>query len=115
MDLSKATDCFWTSVILVFHSHQISQALFVAYDGAVKAQAVEDALLSNYCMVSGFDVAERWKLPKFQTRRIPMGEILGYMLCGVFEIEMKLIYQFSFKYVSLDLTSNTRILPVRKH
>jgi hypothetical protein len=51
MDISKATDCFWTSVILVFHSHQIAQALFVAYSGTVKAQAAEDALLSNCCMV----------------------------------------------------------------
>jgi len=103
------------AVMGLLYSHQIAQALCAAYSGTVKAQVAQDALLSNYCMISGFDVAERWKLPKSQTLRIPRGEILGCMLCGVFEIEVKLIYRLSFKYVSLDVTSNTRILPVHNH
>jgi hypothetical protein len=113
MVTSEATDCFWTSVILVLYSHQIVQALFVAYNDTVNAQAVESALLLMYCMVSGFDVADRWKY--VQTRRIPRVEILGCTLCGVFEIEMKLIYQLSLKYVSLDVPNNIRVLSVRSH
>jgi len=95
--------------------HHIYQALCVAYSGTVKAQVAEDVLLSTYCMVSGFDVAKRWILPKSHILRIPRGEILVCMLCGVFEFEMKLIYQLSFKYVSLDVTNNTRSLPVHNH
>lgn len=87
----------------------------MALSGTVKARVAEDALLSTYCMVSGFDVGESWKVPKSQILRIPMGEILGCVLCGVFEFEMKLIYQLSFKYVSLDVTKNTRIFPVHNH
>jgi len=99
----------------LLYIHQISQAHCVAYSGTVKVQVAEDALLSTYCMVSGFDVAERWKFPKSQILRIPRDEILGCMLCWVFEFEMKFIYQLSFQYVSLDVTNDTRILPVHNH
>jgi hypothetical protein len=81
MVTSKATDWFYTSVILVFYSHQIAQALFVAYSGTVKAQAIEGALLLNYCMVSGFDVAERWKLPTF--KHVEFRGVKFYAVCYV--------------------------------
>jgi hypothetical protein len=115
MDVSKATDCFFFFFILVFHSHQTAQALLSSLQwhcqspGGIRRRDLE--------LLYGLGIWRCRELEIAEVSNMLNSEGLNFGLYAMwgFRNRNEIDLSLSFKYVSLDVTSNTRILHVHSH